>query len=332
MLFRTVYILLGVSLNEGEEFESSADSPFYITLRIRRSLEGEEPNLSKEDCLCVVQTKEDVPEDVRPLFDNIKEWQPGLHDIVEPIANRLDEYMRNTANVLRWRRGKTGHANTIHSSRELEWSVDGQNWKHVPRPRIIGLVVVPGIPWSRLNAEVGESVANLLTNGVSEPLAHELFHEAWSLRTDNPRSSLLIGIAAAEVGIKSLIGFLVPQAEWLAFNLPSPPIIDILTKYLPSLPTKLTFGAAPFIPKNVRKVLQDAVAYRNQITHAGKTKDPVSPDTLKNILIAVRELLYILDVYSGHEWALGNLSQLTRESIKTEVQKQKEKARSSSES
>jgi hypothetical protein len=43
---------------------------------------------------------------------------------------------------------------------------------------------------------------DLITNRVNEPLGQELFCEAWEIRKTNPRSSLVIGIAAVETGFK----------------------------------------------------------------------------------------------------------------------------------
>jgi hypothetical protein len=326
MFFRRVYILRDMSLHDDDHFAFSAAPPCQITLEIRPPSEEEAASLSKDDCLCILRADEAVADNVRPQFEILNEYQPEVNEIRKAIIDRLDEYMQQTVNVLRWRRGKTGCFNAVHTTRDLEWSDDDLTWRQVPKPPIIGITVVQGIPWSRLTDEVQESVTNLLKAGVGEPLAHELFHEAWSLQIDNPRSSLIIGIAAAEVGIKSLIGFLVPEAEWLAFNSPSPPIEKILRNYLPLLPTKQSFNhAAPFIPKNVLKLLREAVEYRNQTTHAGKTKDPISADTLKHTLIAVRDLLYILDVYAGHEWALNKLSIPTIEAIKSETSRARDK-------
>ena len=62
-----------------------------------------------------------------------------------------------------------------------------------------------------------ESLIKAVNN---EPIGHELFLEAWELRKSNPRSALIIGMSAAEVGFKQCIGKLVRDAEWLATNAP----------------------------------------------------------------------------------------------------------------
>jgi hypothetical protein len=157
------------------------------------------------------------------------------------------------------------------------------------------------------------SATELVSAGEREPLGHQLFHEAWSQRRDLPRSSLLIGVTAAEVGFKSLIGELVPHAEWLALHAPTPPLIEMLTDYLPKLPVKIRINnAAPFIPKTILDSLKKGIKLRNETAHAGKG---VKPDSLDEILRAVRDLLYLLDLYGGHSWALREISHATRELI-----------------
>jgi hypothetical protein len=46
---------------------------------------------------------------------------------------------------------------------------------------------------------------------------------AAQLRRANPRSALIIGMSAAEVGFKQCVGYLVPDAAWLANHVPRPP-------------------------------------------------------------------------------------------------------------
>jgi hypothetical protein len=62
----------------------------------------------------------------------------------------------------------------------------------------------------------------LLDANQLEPVPHALLREAWSQRHSNPNSSLLIGMAALEVGVKDYIAACMPAAAWLAENVPSP--------------------------------------------------------------------------------------------------------------
>src|SRR5262245_47717910 len=102
------------------------------------------------------------------------------------------------------------------------------------------------------------------------PIGLEMLDEAWRLLRIAPRSAVVIGVGAIEVAIKEFIVHQAPEAEWLAWNSPSPPVDDILMKYLP----KLGDGRAR-PPKRVRKVIKDGITLRNKIAHRGE-KSPSS--------------------------------------------------------
>ena len=85
--------------------------------------------------------------------------------------------------------------------------------------------------------ELAELTA-MVTSDIREPLAHQLLREAWNLRHTNPRISVVIGVAAAEVGMKQLVAMLVPHARWLVEELPSPPLVPMMRHYLAELPIR----------------------------------------------------------------------------------------------
>lgn len=158
---------------------------------------------------------------------------------------------------------------------------------------------------------------NLLnTSGLiqdKDPLEYELFREADNNLKDNPRSSLIMAIAAAETGFKRLASELHPQNEWLLETGPSPHLITMLKNYLPLLPVVLDINGDILIPRHIRRVLDSANDKRNKLAHTGSFQ--VDEEELREILIAVRDLLYLLDYYRGYEWALSNLSIKTSKSL-----------------
>jgi hypothetical protein len=115
------------------------------------------------------------------------------------------------------------------------------------------------------------SVEEMFREGVREPVSEELLREAEAQPHANPRSSLLLAVAAAEIGFKELVADLVPGAEWLALNLQSPPLVKMLKEYLPMLPVRVGGPALP-PPKPIPQILDDAVRRRNELSHRG---DPV---------------------------------------------------------
>src|SRR6185295_7224085 len=120
--------------------------------------------------------------------------------------------------------------------------------------------------------EVVESIVELWNSDAEEPLAHELFQEAWSQHTsqhNNPRSALVMSIAAAEIGMKDLIATLLPEAEWpawLAENTAAPPWVQLLKEVLPTLPARLAFHGKVLPPQEwMLEILEKGVNLRNQV-------------------------------------------------------------------
>ena len=130
----------------------------------------------------------------------------------------------------------------------------------------------------------------------------------------NPRSALVIGVAAAELSVKHCISTLVPAAEWLATNLPTPPLVRILAEYFPKLPARCNFGGVvKSPPTKVLEALKKGVTIRNQLSHAGSTNP--SGDVVEPILQAIEDLLWLVDFYSGFEWARDFLRDETRTAL-----------------
>ena len=160
--------------------------------------------------------------------------------------------------------------------------------------------------WGRVSDEVRGEIEIMVKKGLNEPTGHELFREAWEQRHQNPRSALIIGIAATEVGFKQLVSTLVPETLWLIENVPSPPLTKMLREYLPNLPVKCKIrGTVSPLPDILLKVLEDGVNLRNRAAHIGQMT--FTYEKLDEILLAVRDLLWILDYYSGMNWALNEV-------------------------
>ena len=166
-----------------------------------------------------------------------------------------------------------------------------------------GIPIGPSTPAQEICAEV----VKLVSAGIEEPLGHQLFREAWNLRETNPRSSLVIGVAAAEIGLKRLIGNLAPTTQWLADEVQTPSFPKMLRKYLPTLPVRARFKGKSICPLGeLVRVLERAVEYRNKLVHAGKA--PPRLLELEQILKAVNDVLWICDVYEGEVWAGNHVS------------------------
>jgi len=60
------------------------------------------------------------------------------------------------------------------------------------------------------------------------------------------RSALVIGVAAAEVGFKRLVGSLVPQAQWLMDEVQTPSLAKMLASFFRHSQSKLGSRVNPF--------------------------------------------------------------------------------------
>src|ERR1039458_2043219 len=122
---------------------------------------------------------------------------------------------------------------------------------------------------------------------VDEPLGHQLLREASVNRKVNPRSSLVLAVAAAEVGFKRFAAKTLPDSGWI-LQLPAPPLLDMITAFPWERLGATINGKKPAIPELLKAELKKAVTLRNKIVHTGT---PVlSSKTLDSVLTAVRDV------------------------------------------
>jgi hypothetical protein len=217
-------------------------------------------------------------------------------DFVVVVRTELAEAAARTIGLLRWRMADEGPYDAIRTRGAL-WSLDGDDWHHLPTAIEMrtSTSIVP-----RISSAIHGDVQALLDGGAEEPLAHRLWREAWQLRADNPRSALLIGMTALEVGVKNYIARAVPDTDWLLEQLPAPPTHRLLADYIPSL-SPPSEAAAPRITAEVRDAIRGAQDLRNVLAHTGKGE--VGYDWLDRTLRLIRNVLWRLDAASGFSWA-----------------------------
>jgi hypothetical protein len=216
--------------------------------------------------------------------------------------------------LLRWRAAELGPVRPFDSTAAVLWSFGDGEWDEFPSPTGASVAAYTGL---ELQADAEQDLQLLVAEDLSEPFAYELLREAWALRDSSPRSSVLIAIAALEVGVKQYIADRVKPAKWLVNNLPAPDVIRILQKYLPSLepPPDAIEGAATFEPlsSKLRNLLADRRDQRNDITHKPdvhqQEAQAATPDDARSAVLAVRQVLLRLDVADGHDWAGEYLSE-----------------------
>jgi hypothetical protein len=229
---------------------------------------------------------------------------------VKEVIQRMNKFANKVLRLKRWIDGAPGAPNPVRKTIAAKWSTDGNIWYNIED--MFHLELLAGIAWESWSNQKTTILENIIKLNGSEPLAHELYREAWVESQSNPRSALVIGVAAAEVGFKKFTIELVPDTEWLLANIQSPPLKLMIERYLPLIPVRNRInGKDPFIPPKMLKDLEKAVTIRNEIVH-GK-RGTVEFKVVGPILMTIRHFLYLLDYYAGKDWArriLGGRSKL----------------------
>jgi hypothetical protein len=301
VLIRTTFQAEHLGLEKGERLTINCGSDPDTVITIEHSdLPGK--------LICTALAS--VTPSARVAEDFAQEDPQAIHKVdqfLTDIIAGLSEQLRRVIRVFMWRRGL--HVEySLPAFAEASWSFDGHTWN--PIRNLLQLHLSIGLPIKQgpVPAEITDYVGSFVANGGDEPLARQLLREAWVQKSASARSALVLAIAAAEVGFKRCVSQLVPEARWLVEEVPSPPLYKMLTEYLPHLPVKLRLtGKTLLPPEDLLREIRTGVNLRNQVSHLGNAS--VTLEKLDRILKAVSDLLWILDFYQGHEWAIRYVQQ-----------------------
>jgi hypothetical protein len=230
-----------------------------------------------------------------------------LEELFAEVHAEHGRAARRTLRLLRWRHGLDVPTQPF-AQVAAEWSLDQETWRMLPA-RGQGRVRISSVSLGLLAAERTAEVQRLLDAGLEMPIGHELLVEAEEHAITSVRSSLVLSLAALEVGFKGLVSRLVPDAAWLVVELPSPPLERMLRDYLPLLPKVLevNVGAADTLTTTALAEVRKAVTLRNDLVHTGRAK--IDGRWLDSWLQLCGDLLYLFDFYQGHRWALGEIGE-----------------------
>ena len=301
---------LGGRLDEGHDFRFDFNKPRPAVVCFARDpSQIEDP--ARTTTVCTATCEAEIPILVAeklaaPLKDEVAALGSlGSSELgaIDEIFSDLSSLLKSTIDVFRWRHGLVGG---LVGGPEASYSEDGKCWLKASLVR--GVVIRTGIPFkSSLKDVPPEEIVRLVEEGKGEPVAHQLFREAWALKDSNPSSALAIGMAAAEVGVKELIVALVPDAQWLVKEIASPSLMKILREYIPNLPVRTHFkDKARKPPGSLIALIIRGTEFRNKLVHRGES--PPSWRELERILRAVNDLLWICELYQGEQWAGSHVS------------------------
>jgi hypothetical protein len=329
MFFRLTYEVNGYQLNFTPGTTLLVDESRNLSVSLHRPLDAEgKPKLT----MILLQVLAEMPpppkaeKALRELFGNLEaadlirqasatpmgmpfEQLPNtLQDFGSSLFSELADVAIDTFELIRWRLDVTGPVGP-YKSLSLDWSDDQENWYVFPRH--ITLKISATIH-RRLSPQIVGELESMASVGAKEPLAHSLLREA--VVAANGRSwasALVMAMTALEIGVKDTVGVLAPDAAWLGQNSPSPPVVKMLSEYLPHLRPRLLIADKVLVPTpRLINILKKATTVRNETVHAGKRE--VNRDLVQDTLTAVSDILWILDFYSGNSWALSRLAPETR--------------------
>jgi hypothetical protein len=227
-------------------------------------------------------------------------------EAVHRVCNDMYSHMLRTIRLIRWRANSEGKPHPIRSALDggFRWSLDGGDWKPVEDCVHFRISVHVNSVWSD---EGDKFLVTEAPGELDEPLGHELLREAWTNRAENPRSSIVLAAAAAEVGFKQFASKVLPDSAWILESVQSPPLVKMLKDLFPWSRLNVQINGQNLTPPDsVTTALEKAVHLRNDIVH-GRAGN-VNGKTATSVWVAVRDLLYFLDFAQGHQWALYHLS------------------------
>jgi hypothetical protein len=309
MYFRACYIIRDFDLGDAQI--SASDPVKQIDVMIsRRPRDETHPPAEQNQGVATATCQREMPprhHDEAISSGNLS----AKREAVSQVQQDLQETMLHILRLARWRANAFGRPNPIQFATEFSWSLDGLVWKRVSDNLHMKLEITIPPRWTN---EATEFVRTNALGELDEPLGHELLREAAvNRKNNNLRSSLVLAVAAAEVGFKQFAAEAFPETNWILENLPAPPL-DKMLKVFPWPRLGLAINErVPSVPASIESELKKAVGLRNQIVHAGLVKLKV--ETVDSAITSVRDLLYFLDALRGQNWATEHMSPDARKSF-----------------
>lgn len=305
MYFQLRYITTDFEFGNTQIIVSDPAKKMEFLMRKRISDDGPLRPLESGDGIVTVTCEKEVAERLHReavSSGQVSIKKGAVNDVFQDMCN----HMKHTIRLIRWRTNSHGRPNPVREAMHggFKWSLDGNDWRPVGDYIAMKINLRVNPQWT---TEAAQFVATEVSGGLDEPLGHVLLREAWNNRGANPRSSIVLAVAAAEVGFKQFVSKVFPDTAWLLENVPSPPLVKMLTEFFPWSKLKVQInGKEPKLPESITSVLKKAVLLRDLIVH--RSVDELSTDTVDSVLTSVRDLLYFLDSLQGQEWAFKHLS------------------------
>lgn len=236
-------------------------------------------------------------------------------DFLRNVRSELHDVIKRTVDIFMWRCGIPGGHNPLFNG-GMSFSLDGKKWHIVPPGNQIHIssFSIPSPP-----KNVSLILKKLINTIYNQPLGHQMLREAQFLQSSNPRISIVVAISALEVAVKECISKLNPESNWLVENLPSPEVRKLINEYIPKLVNKSIHKNILPLPDALDRTIKKGVSARNKIVHLGHQAP--SRESTDKILVAINDVIWLLDYLGGHDWALEYMSRNAVEQVEAKSKK-----------
>ena len=290
----------------------ATNPPPPVIVRLRQLDRNDEAHFARTgNAICTATTVKDIEPEIKAGLEDscledryvqISKLKPDTLKTIDEIFCPLRSISRSTIVMLNWTHGLDSPPNPYGRSLAF-YSEDGNRWLQFARATTgtFNAEEASRIVYAR-HVQVDE-VVRKVELGFEEPLGRQLFREAWQQIEINPRGALVIGVAAAEVGLKRLIATLIPGAEWLVQELQAPSARKILRDFLPTLPVRAKWadGSEIKLPSKLISDVVKAIDLRNKIAHVGAL-----PPVDKNLLLCYDRSVIFFG-YAMYIWGIFRL-------------------------
>jgi hypothetical protein len=303
MHFRLRYVLDGMSLglDEGEGLNFPYGGDHRVVLRMfEQVVDG------RKTLLCEGLSQREVKKSVQDAFERATAGTAldSTHRaFFNEVLSELHDYMLPTVKILRWRCSVMDTPISPFRDGKEAYSFDGAAWRETPRYAVSFRISFGHPQKSKISETICKEIVRLVGQGASESFERTMFREAWNLRETYPKATLVIGVAAAEIGFRHLVGKVGGRKG----------ILTLLTKYWPQPSPIPVVGGIQIKPSpTLLSILRSGIHKRDAVVHNGAAAP--DRDELRDILWGISQLLWIWDFYSGHAWALEHIleSSLTK--------------------
>jgi len=312
MHFKLENILNPLDLGGRDHVEFRLDreaGPIQVTLRKLNAQEIDKLSVAEQkyapNFLKGISTTEIYVSESRQQKIHANKASGTAKDIARTQLIQLSSALMCVLGAIRWFRALTAATDLIRIEGGLQYSLDGETWHHFPGQGTFSTGPMGAIK-KNFDEKDMEIVKNIVAARIEEPFGHELLTEAWALATTKPRSALVIAIAAIETSYKEFLEVVDPGSKWLVAGEQAPALENLLRDELPTLNVRLKLANGTVaVTQYMLDVVKKCVSLRNLLVH-GK-KPHIKRDTVKELVEVARDILYLLDLYSGRAWAADNI-------------------------